>query len=180
MMPDDIEQLLGRLTPRGVRAELRPRVLAAVASELETGPDFSWSRISARAVAATLLAGLLMNFCASEVASRRLAQLYGPPPPSKQAMEVALAVEEVTDGQTARWVYEHFAAVCPPGDRFAAYVAYSDVLKRLIDNSSLTFKGSEDATPQKDSEVGRDHTGRAGGGRTDCQRRGCLDYRYTA
>ncbi len=180
MMPDDIEQLIGRLTPRGVRAELRPRVLAAVANELEARPVSPWSRISARAMAAALLAGLLMNFCASEVASRRLAQLYGPPPPSKQAMEVAFAVEKVTDIQTARWVYEHFAAACPPGDRFAAYVAYSDVLKRLIDNSPLTFKGSENATPQEDSEMDRDHTGRTGGGGPDCQRRVCLDYRYTA
>jgi hypothetical protein len=33
-MNDDIEELLARLKPKGVEAELRPRVLAAVASEL--------------------------------------------------------------------------------------------------------------------------------------------------
>ena len=33
MMNDDIEQLLGRLTPCGVCPELRPKVLAAVTSQ---------------------------------------------------------------------------------------------------------------------------------------------------
>ena len=40
MMNEDIEQLLGQLTPRGVRPELRPRVLAAVASQSQE--ETSW------------------------------------------------------------------------------------------------------------------------------------------
>ena len=94
MMNDDIEQLLGRLTPRGVRPELRPQVLAAVASQLEAEPASPWLRRSALAVAASLLVGIAMNIWASHAAERRLARLFGPPPVSKQAMELANAVGE--------------------------------------------------------------------------------------
>jgi len=100
-MNDDVEQLLGRLTPRGVRPEMRPQVLAAVASELEAEPASPWLRRAALAVAASLLVGIAMNVWTSMASERHLAQLYGPPPMSKRAMELAKAVEEVTDAQTA-------------------------------------------------------------------------------
>ena len=116
MMNDDIEQLLGRLTPRGVRPELRPQVLAAVASQLEAEPASPWLRRSALAVAASFLVGIAMNIGASEMAERRLAQLFGPPPVSKQAMELANAVEEITDAKTAQWVYQQFTAPRPYGE----------------------------------------------------------------
>lgn len=180
MMHDDVEQLLNRLTPRGIGAELRPRVLAAVASQLEVEPPSPWLRRSALAVAASILVGIAMNVWASEVAERRLAQLFGPPPVSKQIMKLANAVEEVTDAQTAQWVYQQFAAPRPSGDGLAAYEAYSDVLRRLIDESSIISKEFYGETPKKDSQMDRDRPGRAGGDRSGCQRGVRLDYRYTA
>ena len=113
MIDDDIEQLLGRLTPRGVCPELRPQVLAAVASQLEAEPASRWPRRSALAVAASLLLGIGMNIWASKSAERRLAELFGPPPVSKQAMELADAMEKTTDAETARWVYQRLAASRP-------------------------------------------------------------------
>jgi len=180
MTNDDLEQLLGRLTPRGVRPELRPRVLAAVASQWEAEAASPWLRRSALAVAASLLLGIAMNVWASRAAERRLAQLFGPPPVSKQAMELAKAVEEITDAKTAQWVYQQFAAARPSGDGIAAYAAYNDLLRRLIEESSNLSKGPYDETPQESSQMDGDRPGRAGGDRTDCQRGVRLDYRYTA
>ncbi len=174
-MNDDMEQLLGRLTPRGVRPELRPRVLAAVASQLKTEPASPWLRRSTWAVAASILVGIVMNLGVSVRAERRLAQLYGPPPVSKQAMELANAVKEVTDAQTAQWVYQRFAAPRRTEDGLAAYMAYNEMLVRLI-NSKEPF----DEAPQKDSQMDRDRPGRAGGDRSDCQRHFRVDYRCTA
>ena len=128
MMNDNIEQLLGRLTPRGVRPELRPQVLAAVASQLEVEPASPWLRRSTLAVAASILVGIAMNIWASEVAERRLAMLFGPPPVSKQAMELANAVEKATDARTAQLIYQRLAAPHPSGNALAAYVSYSDML----------------------------------------------------
>ncbi len=148
MMHDDIEQLLGRLTPRGVRPELRPQVLAAVASQLEVETASPWLRRSALAVAASILVGIAMNVWTSKVAERRLAQLFGPPPVSKQIMELANAVEEITDAKTAQWVCKQFAAPRRSGDGLAAYAAYSDMLRRLIDQSSIISKEPYNETPQ--------------------------------
>jgi hypothetical protein len=162
-MIDDMEQLLGRLTPRGVGAELRPRVLAAVANELRAEPNgwgdsctvapgggsatatptTPWLRRSALAVAASLLVGIAMNLWASASAERRLAQLFGPPPLSKRAMEVAKAVEEITDPQTAQWVYQRLTTPRPTGDASAAYAEYCATVRQLIKELQTVPKSSE-------------------------------------
>ena len=122
MMNDDIEQLL-----RPIDAPRRPPGVASAGAggggePIADGgmPASPWLRRSALAVAASLLVGIAMNIGASQMAERRLAQLFGPPPVSKQAMELANAVEEVTDAQTAQWVYQRFAAPRPSGDGLAA------------------------------------------------------------
>jgi hypothetical protein len=177
---EEIEQALRRATLRGVRPELRPRVLAAVASQLQTEPASPWLRRSALAVAASLLLAVAMNIWASRAADRRLAQLFGPPPVSKRAMELAKAVESITDAQTAQWAYQRLAAPRPSGEGLAAYAAYSGTLRRLLDRSFVDSKGPTDETPQKDPQMDRNRPGRAGGGTTDCQRHPRLDHRDTA
>ena len=177
MKNDDIEVLFGRLTPAGIRPELRAQVLAAVASQLKMEPASPWLRRSALAVAASILVGIVMNVEASQMAERHLAQLYGAPPISKQAMELAKAVEAVTDAKTAQWVYKQIAAPRRSGDGRAAYY---DMLRQMIDKSLFVSKGPFHETLQEDSQVDRDHPRRASGDRTDCQRHLRLDHRYTA
>ena len=124
-MNDDVEQRLGRLTPRGVRPELREQVLGAVESELHEGtavqaaaptqshcepsldeaPPSPWLRRAAMAVAASLLLGIGLNVWVSKASERHLAELFGPPPISKGAMEIAKDVEAITDAETGQWVY---------------------------------------------------------------------------
>jgi hypothetical protein len=180
MKNDDIEALLGRLTPRGVRSELRQQVLAAVASELKVELASRWLRRSALAVAASILAGIVMNIEASRMAERHLAQLYGPPAVSKQAMELAKAIEAVTDAQTAQSVYLRLAAPHSSGDGLAAYSAHCAMLRQQIEISFCASKEPFDETPQKDSQMDRDRSGRPAGDRSDCQRYLRLDRRCTA
>lgn len=179
-MNDEIEPLLGRLKPRGVGPELRPQVLAAVASRLEAESASPWLRRSALAVAATLLVGIALNVWVSDRSERRLAQLFGPTPVPKQVLELADAVQEITDTQTAQWIRQRFAASRPSGKSLAAYASYNDMLRRLLEDPSALSKDPYDETPQEDRQMDRDRAGRAGGDRSGCQRRIRLDYRCTA
>jgi hypothetical protein len=79
-MNDDLEQVLSELTPRGVRPELRPRVLEAVASQLRAKPPSRWLRLAALATAASILVAIGLNVAVNRSADRNLAQLVGPPP----------------------------------------------------------------------------------------------------
>jgi hypothetical protein len=180
MTNDDIEQVLGSVTPGGLRAELRPRVLAAVATELRTERTSPWLRRAALAVAASLLVSLALNLWASHVSQRRLARLLGPPPVSRQAQELAQAVEEISDAQTAQWVYQQYASPRPSEDGLEAYAAYRDMVRRLIEASPELPKELYDETPQEDSQMDRDRSGRAGGDRAGGQRLLGLEHRYTA
>ncbi len=183
---DDVEQRLSQLTPRGARPELRGQVLEKLASELEnfaTAPkEFGSPRLrrSAWAVAASLLLGIGLNVWADKASERHLARLFGPPPISKQAMEIANAVEKITDAETGRWVYQRLATPRRSGDASAAYAKHYAAMEQLIRELNLVSKDSYHETLQKDSEVDRDRTRRIDGDRSDCQRLVRLDYRCTA
>ncbi|MFZ1934775.1 MAG: hypothetical protein WCB27_20735 [Thermoguttaceae bacterium] len=255
-MNDDVEERLSRLTPRGLRPELREKVLGAVADELQAAPkehgspspgqrpgevdpvnsalsarrandsanswpvgptderddsaspgrcpglgeptglrpteptsatvaastptDSPWLRRAATAVAASLLLGIGLNVWVSETSARHLAELFGPPPVSKRAMEIAKDVAAVTDAQTGKWVYHLFTMPVSPAAIAAAHTEYYSTVKKLIDALQTVSKDSYRETPQKDLEMDRYRAGRGGGDSTDCQRRFRLDYRYTA
>lgn len=174
---NEVERLLGGLTPRGADRELRPRVLAAVESRLQAKSPSPWLRRSAVAVAASILLGMSLNVLVSKMSERHLAQVFGPPPVSKQAAELAKAVGEVTDAQTARWVYQRTAMPRPARDASAKYYA---AVERLIRELQIAAKDSEDETSQKDPQMDRHRSGRAGGDSSDCQRLLRLDYWRTA
>jgi hypothetical protein len=139
-----------------------------------------WLRRAAIAVAASLLLGVGLNLWASRVSERHLAQLFGPPPISKQAMEIAKDIEKTTDAEAGRWVYRRLTMPRQSGDGAAAYTKCCDTVKRLIDELQTVSKDSCHETLQKDSEMDRGHTGCIGGDRFDCQRRVRMDYRCTA
>ena len=168
MTNDDMEQLMARLTPKGVAPELRPQVLAAVASELAGGEVKSggiasgvgsatatavqksaspWLRRCTWAVAASLLVGIALNVWANTLADRRLAELTAARPSSGG--------------------YEDFSK-------------YMATVRQLIDELQMASKDSYHETSQEDSSMDRDRARRTGGNRTGCQRRLCLDYRFTA
>jgi hypothetical protein len=69
-----------------------------------------WQRWCGRAVAAGLVLGIALNVWISWNHERRLATLYGPPPLPASVLDVARAVESVTDRPTAQWLQQRFAA----------------------------------------------------------------------
>jgi hypothetical protein len=139
-MNDDIEQRLGHLTPRGPRAELRPQVLAAVAGQLQADRESRRFRRSALVVAASIVLGVALNIGLSRASDRRIAKLLGPPPLSKQALEIAEFVGKATDAETGQWVYRQLAPTPTSGDGRAAYAAYCEMLQQLIEESQPALR----------------------------------------
>ncbi len=179
-MNDDIEQVLQRLTPRGAMADLRPRVLATVVAELRADTTSPWLRRSALVMAASIVLGIGLNIWATKASERRLAQLFGPPPVSQRAMEIAKDIERITDAQTGQWVYRQLTAGRENRDARADYARYIATVNRLIKELQTVSRDSYHETPEKDIEMDRDRAGRTGGHRTTGQRLVRLDYRYTA
>jgi hypothetical protein len=177
MTEDNVERLLSELKPIGVRPDLRPRVLEAVEGELLTETPSRWLRLAALATAASIMLGIALNVWVSKASDRRLAQLFGPPPVSKQALELAEAVAKITDAQTGQWVYRQMTASPPSRDGLAKY--YS-ILQKLINEQQIVSKDTYHETHEKDSEMDRDRTGSAFGDPAGGQCRVRLDYRCTA
>jgi hypothetical protein len=177
MKNEDIEQLLGRLSPRGVPPELRPRVLAAVASRLQTRPETFWRRRFALAAAASILVGIGLNVWACKASDLRMARLFGPSPLSKQALDLVNTVEKATDAQTGQWVLRQITARLPSDDAFTKYDA---VVKKLIHELQIVSEEPKHETPEKDTQMDRHRLGGAAADHFDCQRHIHLDHRYTA
>ena len=112
----------------------------------------------------------------------RVAQIFGPPKISKQAAEMAKAVEEVTDEQTARWVCEQMTVRRPPRDVSKKYFT---TVGRLIQELQTVTKDfshatSEQETPKTDPEVDRNRAGRLDGDTSRRERLVPLVFEYTA
>jgi hypothetical protein len=117
-MNDNIERRLRQVTARGASPELRPRVLAAVAGQLRLAtplPSRGPLRL-ALAIAASLLAGLALNYWVNDAIDRRLAVVFGPRPVPKQAAELAAEIASITDPATGQWAYQRLAASHPRDD----------------------------------------------------------------
>jgi hypothetical protein len=149
-----------------------------VASPAKTNSP--WLRRAAAAVAASLLLGIGLNVWVSKTSEQHLAKLFGPPPVSKRAMEIAKDVEGITDAETGRWVYRRLTAPISPRAAAAARAEYYGKIQKLIDELQTVSKDSYHETLQKGPEMDRDRAGRTGGDSTDCQRHLRLDYRFTA
>ena len=89
MTNDEMQQRLGRLTPRGVRMELRGQVLGAVASRLQRELPSGWLRRAAMVTAASILLGVVLNVWANWAADRQMVRLLGLPPPRQMATSPA-------------------------------------------------------------------------------------------
>jgi hypothetical protein len=201
-MNDDVEQRMSRLTPRGVRPELLEKVLGAVTDELQAAPKGTeevvgemssssevrlrqpppspWLRRAAAAVAASLLLGILLNIWVNKAADRRWAALFGPPPISKGAMQIAKDVARITDAETGQWVYRQLNVPVRPGDLAAAYAKYFAEAQKLMDGLRTVSKDSYHETTQEENQMDGGRPGRIDGNSTDCQRHLRLDYRCAA
>ncbi|MEN6497849.1 MAG: hypothetical protein ABFD16_26420 [Thermoguttaceae bacterium] len=173
---DEIQSLLAPLTPRGAEPELRTRVLAAVAEELQTPQRGLWPR-AALAVAAAIVVALGLNLWLDHRAEQRLAELFGPPPASKRATEVARMVAEAAGAPAGRWVYERLTARPNTSSDPAKYYA---VLQRIVEETQIGFKESGHEALEENRPVDRRGPRRPGGDTSDRQRLVRGELRLTA
>lgn len=176
-MNDDIERRLRQVTPRGAPAELRSRVLAAVAGKLQERAALP-SRRSFRpalVVAASLFASLALNFWVNDRLDRRLAIVLGPHPVLKQAADIADDIASITDSATGQWVYDRLAADHPEHDAARQYAVR---LHQLIQQLTLDFKETADEAPRKNPQVDGDRHGRRDRHPADAQCLLRVEYRY--
>jgi hypothetical protein len=87
----ELEQQLARLKPRGLRAELRPRVLAGVNAQLLMETPSLWLRRAAVGMAASLFLGIALNIAANQAADRHIIALFGSLPVPNANAERAMA-----------------------------------------------------------------------------------------
>jgi hypothetical protein len=174
-MNDDVERLLRQAAPRGAPPELRDRVLAAVADELDSAPRFGW--LLPLAVAAAVLVSLAANVLVSDALDRRLAIVLGPIPVPKQAAEIAADIASVTDESTGRWAFERLAASRSRADDARRY---AERLNRMIQQFTFDPQGAADETRQKSPQMDRDLRGSRGRPPFDVQYVLRLEHRNTA
>jgi hypothetical protein len=154
-MNDEIERLLSQATPKGAPPELRARVLAAVADELNSARP-RWRIPPFLAAAAAVLIALISNYLVSEAVDRRLAAALGPPVVRKEAAEIAADVAAVTSPETGRWVYERLSAAEGPAESFDQY---AERLRRMIQVYAFDPMGADDEAPPKNPQMDRDLRG---------------------
>ncbi len=92
-------------------------------------------------MAASLLLGIGMNVWVSKASERHLAELFGPPPISKGAMEIAKDMETITDEETGQWVYQRLTMPRPPGAAAAAYAKYCSERKETHRRTTNRLEG---------------------------------------
>jgi hypothetical protein len=170
----------GRCPGLGERLGLQPTEPLAKPPAAIANADSRWLRRAAMVTAAGLLVGISLNVWVTKSSERRFAQLLGPTPVSKRAMEIAKDIEAITDAQTGQWVYRQFTASRRHGNDAAAYATYCNTVKRLIDELQTVSKDSCHEAIQEDPEMDRGHTRCVGGSAAYCQCRRHLEDRCTA
>jgi len=152
-MSDEIERLLGQVTPPGAPSELRARVLVAVAAELRLGPKVQ-SRPGFRpglTAAASLLAAVALHYWVNDSVNHRLARALGPLPVRRQAAEIAADVASITEPSIGQWVYERLTRRGPRGGDPRRYAArLEQMIQQLTVDSKETAYEARDENPQMD------------------------------
>jgi hypothetical protein len=112
-MSDELENLLGRVTPRGAPPELRSHVISLVTNEL--GAPARPKRRSGLAwmIFVGIFAAVTLNVWVNERHRARLAELYGPDPPATAVEDLRKLIESATDAETAQWFSKRLQTVKP-------------------------------------------------------------------
>lgn len=161
-MSDELERLLSQITPRGAPPELRPRVLEAVAEELDSRRRRgNRPALALAGVAAALVLSLALNYQVSRASERRLTRILGPIPASKRALELANDIAAITDAETGRWAYERLA---PKREAVQAIPEHAKELRRLIHELTLDLPETDHEAPQENPRLDRAVGRRPGGG----------------
>ena len=171
-MNHDIERILVNLTPRGAPAELRGRVLRAVAAELvaaQRSPPLL-ARCDVRAaltVAASLLVAVILNIWVIRSDDARQARLYGSRPLPREIHETVQMADRAGGPACAELVRQQLVAAWQSRRQSHRLdvVRYQQQLRQLL----FIEKGFPYV--QEDSQVDEHRPGRNDRGASDCERR---------
>lgn len=169
-MSDRVDEVLGRLTPRGPDASLRDRVLAAVEEEL-AGTDIAAMRAVSRhrsregrllaATAAAVALAVGLNFAVAARDDALEARLFGPAPTPRSIAEIVDAVESVTDRETAQRVRQQLIAAQPERSGKEAIIRhYERLLAELADAQGRTRREDRQMDRHRAGDIDRDTTHR--------------------
>ena len=154
-MMNEIERVLRRLVPPAAPAELRGRVLCAVANELSIASRPA-SRLQFRpglTVAACLVASIALNYWIGASLDRRIAAVLGPKPVRRQAAEIATEIAAVTELSTGKRAYDRLTFQRPQADGVRQYAVR---LRRLVQELTVDHKDAPNEAHEKNPEVDRD------------------------
>jgi len=158
-MSDEVENMLGTVTPNGAPSGLRARVLAATGDELAVTPQRPRTRRRfpiGLATAAALLLGMGADRLADRLNEERLGRAFGPRPISPAVMELAQDVAEVAGPEAGRWAFERLSAPpLPPSE--AELIRQAVEVDRLIrELTQESVENDRETATQKSPQVGRD------------------------
>lgn len=108
-MNDELPEIFERVRPDAAPAELRPRVLSAVAAELKARRKPAWERALEWGVAACLALGIGLNAWQFQMQPRWQRALSPGAEPVQQAQRSPLGDEQLTD-----FVNKRLASQRPP------------------------------------------------------------------
>ncbi|MGA2797162.1 MAG: hypothetical protein ABSE63_06280 [Thermoguttaceae bacterium] len=176
-MNNDPEQILSQIKPCGTDNHLRLQVLSAVDSRLRESRHWQLQKRIGLITLAMVIFGAGLNIWVDHDISRRIAALFPPPTPSRNAVELAAFVSKYTDPQAGQWVYrqlavDHFYSFSPED-----YVAY---IQKITAESESLYKDKFYEKSEKNSPLDRHKPGNVDRNPADMRGMLFLDSRLTA
>ena len=177
-MNDDIERRLRQVTTRGAPPELRPRVLAAVAEQLQPATPLP----SRRSFRPHLLSPPLClqpgaQLLGERQLDRRLAIVLGPPPVPNRPPRSRPTLLPSPIPPPANGCMSGSTAARPETTMDRQYAVR---LQQLIQQFTIDFKETADETPRKNPQMDRDRRGSRDCRPADAQCLLRVEHRYTA
>ncbi len=136
-MNHDPEQILALLKPCPTTGQLRSKVLSAIDGRLRESRRWRLQKRIGLITLGMVIFSAGLNIWVDHDVSRRIAALFPPPIPSRDAVELAAFVSKYADPQAGQWVYRQLAANQSSSISPEEYIAY---IQKITAESEILFK----------------------------------------
>jgi hypothetical protein len=155
-MNRDPEHILSQIKPCRTNSHLRLQVLGAVDARLRESRRWRMQKRIGLTTLAMVIFSAGLNIWIDHDVSRRIAAIFPPPTPSRDAVEIAAFVSKYTDPQAGQWVYRQLTANQSHSLSPDEYIAY---IQNITAESELLFKDRFYEKSEKNSPVDRHKPG---------------------
>ncbi|MGA2059550.1 MAG: hypothetical protein ABSG67_03640 [Thermoguttaceae bacterium] len=176
-MNHDPEQILALLKPCPTTGQLRSKVLSAIDGQLRESRRWRLQKRIGLITLAMVIIGAGLNIWVDHNVSRRIAALFPPPTPSRDAVEIAAFVSKYTDPQAGQWVYRQLAVDQSYSFSPENYFAY---IQKITAESEILFKDRFYEKSEKNSPLDGHKPGNIDRNPADMRGMLFLDSRLTA